>query len=197
MARVQDLRRYHMPPDFRGRPAWFVQLWHLVQATLFAFSPRIAYGWRRWLLRVFGARIGRGVLVRASVRVIYPWKLAIGDWSWIGEDVELYALDRIEIGSDVVVSQRSYLCAGGHDHRRPDFPTFGAPIVIEDEAWVATDVYVAPGVRIGRGAVVGARSTVLTDLPPLMICHGSPARAVRPRDAEDAGRERIEGGGAI
>jgi len=106
-SRFQDLAAFRLPPGFHGRPAWFVQLWWAVQASLFARSPRIAYGWRRFLLRLFGARIGRAVLIRPSARCIYPWRLAIGDRSWIGEQVELYTLAPITIGKDVVVSQRT------------------------------------------------------------------------------------------
>lgn len=180
-ARYQDLKRFHMPPGFRGRGLPAVQLWRVVQATLFAWSPWCIDGWRRWLLRLFGAEVGRGVVIRPSVRVTYPWRVSIGDNAWIGEDVVLYSLAAIEIGADAVVSQRSYLCAGSHDPADPAFPIFGKPIVIGPEAWLATDVFVAPGVVIGRGAVVGARSSVFGDLPEGMICYGAPAQPVRPR----------------
>jgi len=183
--RYQDLGSFRLPEGFHGRPAWFVQLWWLVEATLFAWSPQIAYGWRRFLLRLFGARIGKGVLVRPSVRCIYPWRLTIGDRSWIGEDVVLHTLAPITIGSDVVVSQRSYLCAGGHDMTRLTFDTTIAPILVADEAWIATDVFVAPGVTIGRGAVIAARSTLLHDARPGWLHAGSPARPIRPRLGEE------------
>ncbi len=184
--RYQDLASFRLPPGFHGRPAWFVQLWWLVQASLFAWSPQIAYGWRRFLLRLFGARIGRGVLVRPSMRCIYPWRLEIGDRSWIGEGVQLYTLAPITIGRDVVISQRSFLCGGGHDMSRPTFDTTSAPIIVEDEAWIAVEVFVAPGVRIGRGAVIGARSALFTDALPGWLHLGSPARPVRPRLVQEA-----------
>ncbi|HLJ20535.1 MAG TPA: putative colanic acid biosynthesis acetyltransferase [Stellaceae bacterium] len=178
---VQDLRRFRVPPGFRGRGAATVQLWWLVQATLFGLSPQIAYGWRRWLLRRFGARIGQGVLIRPSARVTYPWKLTIGDYAWVGDQVVLYSLGEIAIGSNAVISQRCYLCAGSHDFTRPDFPICAEPVSIGAEAWLATDVFVAPGVAIGRGTVVGARSGVFSDLPEMMLCRGTPARPLRPR----------------
>lgn len=103
----QDLGRSSLPRGFRGRPAWFVQLWWVVQSTLFAWSPQIMYSWRRWLLRLFGMRVGEGVRVRSSVTVTYPWKVRVGDNCWIGDDAVLYSLGRIEIGDDCVVSQRS------------------------------------------------------------------------------------------
>jgi putative colanic acid biosynthesis acetyltransferase WcaF len=178
---VQDLKRFKLPPHFRGRSALTVQLWWLVQATLFRGSPQLLYGFRRWLLRRFGAQIGQGVLIRPSVKIPYPWKLAIGDYSWIGDDAVLYSFGRITIGRDVVVSQKCYLCAGTHDFRSPAFDILAFPITIEDEVWVAADVFVAPGVTIGRGAVVGSRSSVFTDLPAMMVCVGSPARPIHAR----------------
>jgi putative colanic acid biosynthesis acetyltransferase WcaF len=177
----QDLSRFRLPDGFRGRPGWYVQLWWIVHATLFAGSPQFMYGWRRFLVRLFGMKVGRRVLLRPSVAITYPWKVSIGDYSWVGDDVVLYSLGEIEIGSHVVVSQRSYLCAAGHHYRRAGFDIFDSKVTIKDEAWVAADVFVAPGVTIGRGAVVGARSSVFRDLPEGMLCLGSPAQAVSPR----------------
>jgi len=190
---VQDLRLFRLPENFRGRSAWTVQLWWLVQATLFNLSPQVLYGWRRWLLRLFGATIGRGVLLRPSVQITYPWKVSIGDWSWIGDNVSLYSLGAIEIGENVVISQNSYLCTGSHDFRKASFDIYAQKIVVEPESWIAADVFVAPGVRIGHGAVVGARSTVLQDLPSMMVCHGNPARSIRPRLDEWPSRDQLGG----
>ena len=178
---IQDLKTFRLPPNFRGRSGLAVQLWWLVQSTLFRASPQVMYGFRRWLLRCFGAQIGEGVIVRPSVKVPYPWKLKIGDHSWIGDDAVLYSFATITIGKNAVVSQKSYLCAGTHDYRSPGFDIQAFPIVIEDEVWVAADVFVAPGVTIGRGAVVGSRSSVFSNLPEMMVCVGSPARPVHPR----------------
>jgi putative colanic acid biosynthesis acetyltransferase WcaF len=178
---VQNLECFRLPENFRGRPVWVVQLWWFVQATLFHLSPQVLYGWRRWLLRLFGATIGRGVLLRSSVEITYPWKVSIGDWSWIGDNVSLYSLGEIEIGDNVVISQNSYLCTGSHDATKPSFDIHAEKIVVEPESWIAADVFVAPGVRIKQGAVVGARSTVLHDLPSMMVCCGNPARPVRSR----------------
>ena len=178
---VQDLKAFRLPANFRGRPAWFVQLWWIVQATLFRMSPQALYGWRRFLLRLFGCKIGKGVLVRPTVEITYPWKVSIGDFSWIGHDVTLYSLGKIRIGDNAVISQNSYICTGSHDIETPAFEIYQKPVVIESEAWIATDVFVAPGVHVGRGAVVSARSTVLHDLPAMMVCVGNPAKPVRPR----------------
>ncbi len=159
----------------------FVQFWWVVQATLFRGSPQVLYGFRRWLLRAFGADIGKGAIIRSSVRVTYPWKVKIGSYSQIGDDVVIYSFAPITIGNSVVVSQKSYLCSGTHDFRSESFEIQSYPITIEDQVWLAADVFVAPGVTVGKGTVVGARSSVFTDLPEMMICTGSPARPVRPR----------------
>ncbi|MGG1945039.1 putative colanic acid biosynthesis acetyltransferase [Trinickia sp. NRRL B-1857] len=187
--RIQDLSAFKVPADFRGRPGWYVQLWWIADALLFRPSPQVLYGWRRTLLRWFGARVGAGAIIRPSARITYPWKVSIGEHAWIGDDVTLYSLGQIEIGAHAVVSQRSYLCAADHDYRRRTFPIRARAVTIGAQAWVATDVFVAPGVTIGEGAIVGARSTVLRDLPPRMVCYGYPALAVRPRECLDIGHE--------
>jgi putative colanic acid biosynthesis acetyltransferase WcaF len=178
---VQDLKSFVLPPNFRGRPAWFVQLWWIVQATAFRWSPQFLYGWRRFLLRLFGAKIGRGVIIRPTVEITYPWKLTIGDYSWIGDHATLYTLGEIRIGDNACISQHCYLATAYHDYTRPTFDMIGSFVVIEPEAWLATRVFVAPGVTIGRGAVVGACSVVLKDIPAMMICAGNPAKPIRPR----------------
>jgi len=184
---------FRVPGSFRGRSALSVQLWWIVQALFFHTSPQIFFGWRRFLLRLFGARIGRGVLIRPSVEITYPWKVSIGDYSWIGDGAILYSLGEITIGSHTVVSQYCYLCAGSHDPRSISFDLVAKPISIGSECWLATDVFVAPGISVGDAAIVGARSTVLHDLPPAMVCYGYPAQPVRARPAAADPRER--GGG--
>lgn len=177
----QELNTFVLPKRFRGRSAVVAQLWWIVQSTLFGWSPQFLYGWRRFLLRLFGAKIGRGVLVRPSVKVTYPWKLTVDDHSWIGDDVNLYTLGEISIGANSVVSQRAYLCTGSHDYTVPTFDIYARPVRIGSGVWIATDVFVAPGVTVCDGVVVGVRSTVLHDLPVGMICFGSPAKPVKPR----------------
>ena len=139
------------------------------------------YGWRRFLLRSFGAQIGKNVIIRPTVKIQFPWKVKIGDYSWIGDRVNLYSLGDIEIGNDVVISQRSYICTGTHDASADTFDISSHRIIVEDQCWIATDVFVAPGITIGRGTVVGARSSVFHDLPAGKICMGNPARVVKDR----------------
>ena len=181
--RVQDLGRFRLPPGFRGRSGAVVLLWQIVQATLFACSPQPLFAWRRFLLRCFGARIGAGVRLRPSVRVTYPWKVEVGARAWIGDHAELYSIGSIRVGADSVISQRSYICAGTHDYTKTDFPILARPVTIGDEVWIATDVFVAPGITVGRGAVIGARSSVFSDVPSYAVMMGNPARQTGTRNA--------------
>jgi putative colanic acid biosynthesis acetyltransferase WcaF len=180
----QNLEKFSVPPGFRGRSAFVVVLWQLVQSTFYGLSPQPFYAWRRALLRLFGAKIGRKVLIRPTARVTFPWKVEIGDFSWIGDHVEVYSLDRIIIGCHSVVSQRSYLCTASHDMHDPSFAYLTGPINIGDQVWIASDVFVAPGVTIGRGAVVGVRSTVFKDVPAELVAFGEPAQPVRKRQSD-------------
>jgi putative colanic acid biosynthesis acetyltransferase WcaF len=177
----QDLSRFRMPKNFRGRSAVWVQIWWVVQDTLFRMSPQVCYGWRNALLRLFGAKIGKRVRIRSTTRVTYPWKLTIGNYVWVGDDCTFYNLGEIVVGSHVAVAHDVYFCTGLHDYSKIEFPIGQKPIRIEDEVWIPNDVFIGPGVTIGRGSIVGARSTVLNSLPPGMICFGNPAKGIKPR----------------
>jgi len=171
----QDLSQFSVEPGFRGRSGLVVLIWQIVQSTLFAWSPQPFYAWRRGVLKVFGAKVGKDVLIRPTVRVTYPWKVTFGDYCWIGDHVEIYSLGPIDIGAHAVISQRSYICSGSHDCSDIGFPIIVRPIRIGAEAWIATDCFVAPGVAIGRGAIVAARSTVLSDVDEAAVVAGTPA----------------------
>lgn len=182
------LDQYRQEGYSRGRSGPVVLLWWLVQATLFRCSPQPMYGFRRFLLRLFGARVGKGVKVRPTALFTYPWNVSIGDHSWIGDRAELYSLGAIAIGKHCVVSQRSYLCTGSHDAADAAFSLIVRPIAVEDGAWVASDVFVYPGVTVGTMAVAAARSTVLRDIPAGEVHAGTPAKFVKarfPADTED------------
>jgi putative colanic acid biosynthesis acetyltransferase WcaF len=172
-----DLRTYDQSDFDRGRPGWYILLWWFVQAITFPLTPHFASGLRCWILRQFGATIGEGVLIRPTARFTYPWKIQIGDWSWIGDDVVLYSLDRIVIGAHCVISQTSYLCTGSHDSQSASFDLTTAPITIGNGAWIAADCFIAPDVTIGANSVIGARSTVLRSIPAAQVAWGSPAKA--------------------
>ncbi len=157
-------------------------LWGIVWCLLFRPSPRPLHAWRRLLLKVFGARIDRGAKVASSCRIWAPWNLEMGRFSCLGEKVDCYCVGRIRLGNDVVVSQYSYLCSATHDPSDPRFKLVTAPITIEDQAWVAADVFVGPGVTVGEGSVVGARASAYKDVPAWTIVGGNPAKPIRKRE---------------
>ena len=171
-----DLSQYDSSSYDRGRPGWFVLLWWLVQAIAFPLSPHTFNGFRRWLLQLFGAKIGTGVIIRPTARFTYPWNVEIGDYSWIGDDVVFYSLAQIHIGCHCSISQKCYLCTGSHDIQDPGFGLITSPIAIGNGVWIATDCFVAPGVQIGANAVIGARSSVFSNIPAQKVCWGTPAR---------------------
>ena len=171
-----DLRRYDQSGFDRGRPGWYVLVWWLVQAVMFPLTPHPLNGLRCQLLRLFGAKIGQSVLIRPTARFTYPWKVEIGDFSWIGDDVVFYSIDQITVGQHCIISQKTYLCTGSHDIADARFALQTRPIAIGNGTWVATDCLVTQGVKIGANTVVGARSTVLSSLPAQQVCWGTPCR---------------------
>ena len=159
-----------------GRVLWMFGQW------LVRLSPRPCFGWRRFVLRWFGASIGAHVNIYPSTRVYLPWNLSVGDWSALGEDVLIYNLGKVAIGEKVTVSHGAHLCAGTHDYSSPDFPLLKPPIRIEDQAWICADAFVGPKVVIGEGAVVGARTVVTKNVGPWQVVAGNPAREVGRRN---------------
>ena len=141
-------------PQFqRGRPAWVETLWMIVSGM--AFSTWLpGSGWRRILLRLFGARVGRGVVIKPRVRVKFPWKLTVGDHTWLGESVWIDNLDQVTIGSHCCISQGAYFCTGSHRWDKEAFDLVTKPIVVQDECWVAAQVSLSPGTYLQRGAVL-------------------------------------------
>ncbi len=176
---AQDLSEFRSEHSIGNRAAR--ALWGVVRVLVFRPTPRPLHAWRRFLLRCFGARIGRGVRVYASAKVWAPWNLTMGDYSVLGDDADCYAVDRIEIGAHAVVSQYAHLCAATHDIDQPHFPLVTKPIRIGARAWIAAGAFVGPGVTVGDGAVVGARAVVMKDVPPQAVVAGNPARLLRTR----------------
>lgn len=156
-------------------------IWGLV-TPLFRFSPRICFGWRRFLLRLFGAKVGCQTHIYNSAIIYMPWNLTIGDQSSIGEWALIYNLGPITIGNRTTISQRVHLCAGTHDYTDPALPLLKPPIVIKDQAWICADAFVGPNVTVGEGAIVGARAVVSKDVEPWAIMAGNPAKFIRRRE---------------
>lgn len=155
-------------------------LWATVK-PLFALSPRPFWGWRRGLLRLFGARIGRNVHIYSSVRVTMPWNLTIEAEAAVGDRAILYALGPITIGMRVTISQGAHLCAGSHDYRDPTMPLIKSPITIGAGAWICAEAFVGPGVTVREGAILGARAVAFRDVPAATIAIGNPALTMKTR----------------
>ena len=174
---TQVLRRHHL--SLANKLARSV--WQVVWLLLYRPTPRLFHPWRCLLLRLFGAKLGRAVHPYPSARIWAPWNLEMGDHACLSEGVDCYCVAPIRIGAQTTVSQYSFLCTASHDYTRADMPLVTAPITIGERVWLTADVFVGPGVTIGDGAVVTARSSVFADIPPWVAARGNPAVPVKAR----------------
>ena len=157
-------------------------LWDIVYITLFRPTPRwTLHCWRRNLLRIFGAKIGIGTKISPSCKVWAPWNLEIGSYTALGDGVDCYNVSKVTIGSKVAVSQRSFICTASHDIGSLVRPLTSSPITIYDHVWIASEAMLMPGVKIGEGGIIGARSLVNKDMPPWTVCAGSPCKPISER----------------
>jgi putative colanic acid biosynthesis acetyltransferase WcaF len=156
--------------------AWQGVKW-LFLKTVFPWPSGVKVG----LLRLFGAKVGKGVCIKPQVNIHLPWKLTVGDFAWIGEEAFILNFEPVKIGSSACISQRAFLCGGNHDYRDPAMKYRNGPIMIGDGAWVGAQVFVGPGVTIGVDAVVTAGNIVTKDLPAGMVCSGNPCVPVKAR----------------
>ncbi|MCC6420276.1 MAG: colanic acid biosynthesis acetyltransferase WcaF [Gemmataceae bacterium] len=167
----------------RGRSRLFEALWHFAGRPLLGSQMIPFSGFRTWLLRAFGARIGKGVYIKPGLKVKFPWYLTVGDYSWLGEDLWIDNLAAVAIGSNACVSQGVYLCTGNHDWTTRNLKLFTRPIAIEAGAWVGARSVVCPGVTVGRCSIVTAGSVATRSVPAFEIHGGNPAVFLRPRPA--------------
>ena len=159
--------------------------WGMAWCILFRPTPKVCHAWRRFLLRSFGAKIGSRCHIYSSVKVWAPWNLTLGDHSTLSHHVDCYCVAPVTIGEHVTVSQYSYLCTASHDIDHANMPLITAPIQIGDGAWITACVFVGPGVEIGTGAVVGARSAVFKAVDAWTVVGGNPCRHIRNRGDHD------------
>lgn len=156
-------------------------LWLAIETTLWRLAWKKIWFLRPAILRCFGARTPLRTLISESVRVQFPWLLAIGEGVAIGPGVTFYNLGGITIGSRVVISQDAYLCGGTHDYTARHYPLIRLPVVIDDDVWIGAGAFIGPGVHVGQGAVVGARAVVTKDVPAWKVVAGNPARVIKER----------------
>ncbi len=172
----QNFRNPHSSGNKFARLAWSI-VWML----LFRPSPWFMRGWRRMLVRLFGAKVGN-VDLHPSVEIWAPWKLEIGQHVFIAEDVILYNTFGIKIGSRVTISRGAFLCTPSHDHSIVEFPLIGRPITIGNDTWIAAQAFISPGVTVQDGGVVAARSMVIKDVDAWTVVGGNPARQLKKRE---------------
>lgn len=164
-------------------------VWQIVWLILYRPSPRLFHAWRCLLLRLFGAKLGKAVHTYPSTRIWAPWNLEMGDHACLSEGVDCYCVARISIGAHSTISQYSFLCTASHDYTQKSMPLVIAPITIGERVWITADVFISPGVTIGDGAVVTARSSVFCDLPVWMVSRGNPAVPVKQRRFNEKNNE--------
>lgn len=171
-------------------------VWEYVGQPVMRRTLEQWHGVRRWMLRLFGARIHPTATISRTVRIHHPWNLTMDEQSVIAPRAILFCLGKIYVGRRARVSQFAHLCAGSHDYTRPEMPLITDPIILEDDVWVAADAFIGPGVTIGHDTIIGARSTVLHSRPPGQICYGDSARHIhtRPRSGSAAYEEPAAGG---
>lgn len=180
MARVLDVEQNRRAQKYSRGELTRRVLWGCVQ-PLFRFSPRPCFGWRNFLLRCFGAQIGRQVHIYRTVTIVIPWNLEVGEYAAIGDHALVYNLGRVTIGARATISHRAHLCGGTHDYTKVDFPLLRPPIMIQEQSWICADAFIGPGVTVGAGAIVAARAVVVKDVAPWTIVAGNPAKFIKER----------------
>ncbi len=176
-----DLSRFDNSWYKPGRGYFVRALWHSINALFLQNPLNLSSGLKVALLRMFGAKIGVGVMIKPSINVKYPWNIEVGNYSWIGEGAWLDSLAKITIGNNCCVSQGAYFCTGNHDWADPVFSLVVRPIVVEDGAWVGARATVLPGVTVKSHSIVAAGTVISKNTEPYMIYSGNPPVAVKKR----------------
>jgi putative colanic acid biosynthesis acetyltransferase WcaF len=165
----------------KGRPFFVQALWHYFGLPVLRSHLLPVSALKCFLLRLFGAKVGKGVYIKPGVRVKFPWYLTIGDYCWLGEDLWIDNLAPVSIGSHVCLSQAAYLCTGNHDWSSPNMKLFRRPITVADGSWIGARAVVCPGIAVGSGSIVAAGSVVTKCVPDWQIWSGNPAAFLRDR----------------
>lgn len=183
MIQELDMKNYKNRHSLKSKIVRLI--WNIVWLFLFRPTPdksKIFVAWRVFLLRLFGAKIGKHCIVKNTVLVWQPWKLSIGDYVALSEYVNCYTVDHITIGNQTTVSREAFICCASHDITSPIFELTYAPITIGSNAWICSRSFIAPGVTIGDGAVVAACGVVTKDVEPWTVVGGNPAKVIKTRE---------------
>jgi putative colanic acid biosynthesis acetyltransferase WcaF len=175
------LNQYNPAPYTPGAPLWKQLLWYylgspIVRSHLLPYSPL-----KTWTLKQFGANLGQGIRLKPGITIKFPWRLTIGNHTWIGENTWIDNLAPITIGNHCCISQNVYLCTGNHNWSLPTFNLHLGEIHLEDSCWLAANSTVGPGVTIGQGAILTLGSVATQSLSPMTIYTGNPAQPIKTR----------------
>ena len=165
----------------RGRIKPVEAIWYILKMIFFLSPLPWPNSLKVHLLRVFGCKVGKGLVIKPRVNIHFPWKLELGDNVWLGEEVFILNFETIIIGNNVCISQRVFLCGGNHDYRDYSFKYRNGPISIEDEVWVGAQTFVSPNITIKKQCVISAGSIVRANMPEAMVCSGNPCNPIKPR----------------
>ena len=177
-----DLRTYNNDTFDRGSSRLIELLWYFVNVLFFINPINPSSGVKVFLLRLFGADIGKGVVIKPQVSIKFPWKLTIGNDVWIGEEVWIDNLDDVVIGNNVCISQGAMLLCGNHDYKKSTFDLLVRPIILEEGSWVGAQAVVCPGVTLHKNSILTVGSIATKDLNSNTIYQGNPALPVRNRN---------------
>jgi putative colanic acid biosynthesis acetyltransferase WcaF len=179
------LDKYTVGDYSPGAPLWKQVAWYYLGSPVVSSYWILSYDIKCWVLRCFGAQVGKGVFVKQGLRVKFPWRLVVGDFVWLGENCWIDNVALVTIDSHACLSQDVYLCTGNHDWSSPTFQLKETPIEIGEGAWIAARAMVGPGVTLGRGAVLCMGSVTSRSLEPMMIYAGNPAQPIKKRQVGD------------
>ena len=173
---VKVMNRIPATSPYQFREKIRMLSWWTIEAILFRTSLHKMNRFRCFLLRSFGAKIGKNTFIHSRAKIWFPWNLDIGSNAGIGFDALIYNLDRVQVGDFATISQRAHLNTASHDYRDPAFKLITKPIYVGAGAFIGADSYIGPGVSIGEMTVVGARSVVVFDQPEFTVCFGHPCK---------------------
>lgn len=168
--------------DFdRGAGKFKETLWYLIKVFFFLSAIPYPSSFKCWLLRLFGAKTGTGIVIKPRVNIHFPWKLEIGNHVWIGEEVFVLNFELVIIGDQVCISQRAFLCGGNHDYKTPSMPYRNGCIILKDGCWIGASVFVGPNVTVGSDSVIAAGSVITKSVGNNGVYKGNPLVFIKSR----------------